>query len=275
MPELPEVETTVRQLTPHLPGCSVTSSWLRYKSLYRRGSLSVRFLTNRRFVSVERIGKNVLFRFRPSALMVINFGMTGQLVLCEPLEKPNQFRQQHLHCRFRLSKNTELRYYDARRFGFIFIAESCDFLKDLNIGPDPFQLTAASLKKLLSGRKAPIKPLLMNQRMVSGLGNIYVDETLFYSRIDPKTSGSMAARHAGRILARAQRVLTQAIEQGGSTILSYRKRDGSKGEFQRFHAVYGREGEPCVKCSTPIKKIVLQGRSTHFCPSCQKLPDCQ
>jgi formamidopyrimidine-DNA glycosylase len=270
MPELPEVETTVRQLSPHLPRQRITNARLRHKSLYRTGSLGVRSLINRKITTVERIGKNILLRFHPYGLMVVNLGMTGQLLVCEAQEKPCGFNAKHLHGRFTLDGGKELRYYDARRFGHLFIAERCDFFEDLNIGPDPFQMKAAALKARLRGRKAPIKSLLMDQRIISGLGNIYTDEILFYAKIDPRTAGGRASVNSNRILSSAKRVLRQAIKHGGSTILNYRKHDGSDGAFQKYHAVYGRKDEPCIVCGTSIVKIVLSGRGTHYCPSCQQ-----
>ena len=270
MPELPEVETTVRQLKPHLPQRRIKNARLRHKSLYRTGSLGVRSLINRKITTVERIGKNILLRFYPSGLMVVNLGMTGQLLVCEAEEKLCGFNARHLHGRFTLDEDKELRYYDARRFGHLFIAEKCDFFEDLNIGPDPFQMKTTALKARLRGRKASIKSLLMDQRIISGLGNIYTDETLFYAKIDPRTASGRAAADCNRILSSAKRVLRQAIKHGGSTILSYRKQDGSNGAFQKFHAVYGRKDKSCIVCGTLIKKIVLSGRGTHLCPSCHR-----
>jgi formamidopyrimidine-DNA glycosylase len=270
MPELPEVETTVKQLQPHLPRRRITSAWLRHRSLYRTGSLGVRHLIDREITVVERIGKNILLRCRPPALMVVNLGMTGQLLACDARERPCGFHAKHLHGRFGLDNGRELRYYDARRFGHLYIAERCDCFEELNIGPDPFQLKPAGLRAKLRDRKAAIKTLLMDQRIISGLGNIYTDETLFYAGIDPRTPGDHAGRHSTRILSSARRVLKQAIEHGGSTILSYRRRDGSHGEFQKHHAVYGRNGEGCGVCGGPIVRIVLAGRGTHFCPACQR-----
>ncbi len=267
---MPEVETTVRQLKPHLPARRIISARLRHKNLYRTGSMGVRSLIGRRITTVERIGKNILFRFHPSALMVVNLGMTGQILVCAVPERPRGFSSKHLHGRFRLDNGREIRYYDARRFGHFYVAESCRFFEDLNIGPDPFQLKPASLKAKLRGRTAAIKSLLMDQRTISGLGNIYTDETLFYAGIDPRTPGDLAAEKCSRILSSARSVLRQAIEHGGSTILSYRKRDGSLGEFQNYHAVYGRKGEPCYICGTLVDRIVLSGRGTHFCPCCQR-----
>jgi formamidopyrimidine-DNA glycosylase len=270
MPELPEVETTVRQLKPHLLLRRIIRTWLRHKNLYRTGSMGVRRLIDRKITAVERIGKNILLRFQPTGVMVINLGMTGQLLVCEAYIQPCGFAAKHHHCRLILDNDKELRYYDARRFGHFFIAEHCNFLEDLNIGPDPFQLKPAALKTKLRGRKAAIKSLLMDQRIISGLGNIYTDETLFYAGIDPRTPGGNTQEFAGQILSNARKVLKEAIEHGGSTILSYRKRDGSRGEHQKYHSVYGRNGQSCIVCGTLIVRIVLSGRGTHFCPSCQR-----
>jgi formamidopyrimidine-DNA glycosylase len=270
VPELPEIETAARSLQPHLPGRSVVGANVRYRSLYRRGSLGVRTLVGREFASVGRVGKNVLFRFQPSGITVVNFGMTGQLVLCVAGERPAGFHAKHLHCRLKLDDGRELRYYDARRFGHFFIAESCDFRRDLNIGPDPFEAREPYLAGVLHNRQAAIKSLLLDQRIISGIGNIYADETLFYTGIDPRAPGDEVARYAAALLAKSRKVLKSAIEHGGSTIMNYRRRDGTPGEFQRFHAVYGRDGDCCIGCGSVIEKIVLSGRGTHFCPSCQR-----
>jgi formamidopyrimidine-DNA glycosylase len=270
VPELPEVETTVKQLHPHLPRRRIRSAHIRYRNLYRTGSLGVRYLIDREIATVERIGKNILLRFHPAALMIVNLGMTGQLLACDARERLCGFRARHLHVRFGLDNGRELRYYDARRFGHLYIAERCDCFEELNIGPDPFQMKPAALRAKLRSRTAAIKTLLMDQRIISGLGNIYTDETLFYAGIDPRTPGQLAGRNCGRILSSARRVLARAIEHGGSTILNYRRRDGTHGEFQKYHEVYGRKGERCCICGGIIVRIVLSGRGTHFCPTCQR-----
>lgn len=269
MPELPEVETIVRGLQRPLENRRVVRARLRPTGLYRRSSLRVGWLVGRRIVRVERVGKNAVFRFDPPGIMTVNLGMTGQLLLFSSNDPGHTAPKKHLHGRFCLEGNLELRYYDARRFGYIYVAPSCDFAKDLHIGPDPFQCDARYLKKNLEGRKAPIKSLLLSQRIVSGLGNIYADETLFDARVDPRTRGGRAVARSRRILSSARRILERAIVHRGSTIRDYRQPDGAEGGFQHLHAVYGRKGQPCVRCGTPIKKIVLSGRGTHFCPSCQ------
>jgi formamidopyrimidine-DNA glycosylase len=272
MPELPEVETIVRGLETPLRGRRVTAARLARAGLYRPGSLGVGELVGREITSVERVGKNAVFRFGSTVLMTVNLGMTGRLTVsaAEDVDNPRR-RGSHLHGRFRLDDGAELRYHDPRRFGYVYVARGCDFFRDLNIGPDPFGARPAALARALEGRSAAVKSILLNQRIVSGIGNIYADEILFDAGIDPRTAGEDAARHAGRILASARRVLKRAIAAGGSTIRDYRRSDGTPGEFQRRHAVYGRKGEPCVACGATIKKTVLCGRGTHFCPVCQAL----
>ena len=272
MPELPELETIVRGLRPSLPGRRVVGARLRYRALYRRGSLPLTRLVGRRFTAVERIGKNALFRFDPASLMVVNLGMTGRLLVCRRDEKPIDPPRKHLHGRIVLDDRKELRYYDARRFGHIYVAESCDFAADLNIGPDPFEGRPAYLRDRLDHRTAPIKSLLLDQRILSGIGNIYADELLFHAGIHPLTPGGDVAARSRVLLGSARVVLERAIAHGGSTVRDfgdYRRSDGSRGDFQRYHAVYGREGEACYECGIGIEKIVVGGRGTHYCPRCQ------
>lgn len=266
MPELPEVETIVRGLRGPLSRRKVLRARLTPKSLYRRGSLRIGWLVDRTIVSIDRVGKNAVFRFSPSGVMVVNLGMTGRLVIGEP---PAARKPKHLHGRIELQGGLELHYYDPRRFGHFYVAERCDFAHDLNVGPDAFAVTSRDLKNTWMARKASIKALLLDQRIVSGIGNIYADETLFHAGVDPRTPGKHAAKRTGRILSSARTILTRAIDHGGSTLRDYRKHDGTKGEFQNFHAVYGREGQKCIRCGTAITKIALAGRGTHFCSRCQ------
>jgi formamidopyrimidine-DNA glycosylase len=268
MPELPEIETIVRGLREPLMRRGVLRARLSPRGLYRRGSLRVAWLVGRRIVSVERVGKNAVFRFDPSGVLVVNLGMTGQLVLGAGGRRRPPGK--HLHGRIDLEGGVELLYNDPRRFGRFYVAERCDFASDLNVGPDAFAVESRFLKKTWMERKAPIKALLLDQRIVSGIGNIYADEMLFHARVDPRTPARRAADRTGRILSSARTILQRAIDHGGSTFRDYRKHDGTKGEFQQFHAVYGRDGEACVRCGTTIRKIVIAGRGTHFCPRCQK-----
>ena len=270
MPELPEVETIVRGLRTPLGHRTVRRTWIRHKSLYRRGSLKLRWLLDRTIESVDRVGKNAVFRFSPSGLMVVNLGMTGSLIVCSEDDPPRGLEMRHLHARLSLDDGLELRYYDARRFGHFYVAEECDFFRDLNIGPDPFVAGVRDVREKLANRTAPIKALLLDQRILSGIGNIYADETLFHSGVNPGTPGGEVVKRTRVILSSARIILNRAIKHGGSTLRDYRKHDGSAGDFQRFHAVYGRAGKKCVRCGSVIRKTVIAGRGTHFCPRCQR-----
>jgi formamidopyrimidine-DNA glycosylase len=268
MPELAEVETIVRGLRGPLTGRLVERARLRPAALYRSKSRNVRWLEGRRIAGVERVGKNTVFRFEPAAAMVVNLGMTGRLLVARSKDGVSAADKKHFHGRFRLDHDVELRYFDVRRFGFFYVTEADDIARELGIGPDPFDARVRYLERMLEARNAPIKALLLDQRIISGLGNIYADEALFDARIDPRTAGR--ATDARRVLASSRRILEQAIAHNGSTVRDYRRPDGTRGGYQVFHAVYGREAEPCVRCGTPIKKIVLAGRGTHFCPLCQR-----
>jgi formamidopyrimidine-DNA glycosylase len=215
MPELPEVETIVRGLRDPLTHRRVLRTRLAYKSLYRHGSLVMRWLVGRTIESVDRVGKNALFRFSPSGLMVVNLGMTGRLVVYSNGDNPLGYETKHLHGQIHLEDDLELRYYDARRFGHFYIAKQCDFARDLNIGPDPFVAGRRYLAEKLTNRSAPIKALLLDQRLLSGLGNIYADETLFYSGIDPRKPGGAARAKARVLLSNATSVLNRAIVSRG------------------------------------------------------------
>lgn len=269
MPELPEVETIVRGLDTPLRGRRIVKARLSPATMYRRGSLPVGWLRERVLTQVERVGKNAVFRFGPRALMTVNLGMTGRLILCESGDEETRRPGKHLHGRFVLEGGGELRFYDPRRFGYVYVADGCDFLEELNIGPDALAVRAAYLRGALEKRSAPVKSLLLIQRIVSGLGNIYIDELLFDAGVDPRTPGTRAAAKSKEILASARRILNRAIAGGGSTIRDYRRHDGTAGGFQQRHAVYGRKGKPCIECGAAIEKIVLGARGTHFCPMCQ------
>ncbi len=204
MPELPEVETIVRGLDRPLRGRRILKGRLSPATMYRRGSLHVGWLNDRVVTRVERVGKNAVFRFGPRALMTVNLGMTGRLILCERGDDEIRRRGKHLHGRFVLDGGGELRFYDPRRFGYVYVADGCDFLEDLNIGPDAFAVRTAYLRGVFEGRSAPVKSLLLIQRIVSGLGNIYIDELLFDAGVNPRMPGTRAAANTREILASAR-----------------------------------------------------------------------
>ncbi|HET6462574.1 MAG TPA: bifunctional DNA-formamidopyrimidine glycosylase/DNA-(apurinic or apyrimidinic site) lyase, partial [Candidatus Krumholzibacteria bacterium] len=242
--------------------------------LYRPGSARVTALGGAHIESVDRRGKAILISLRAHSgkpdRLVVHLGMTGQLewnAASALREKPK-----HLHGRIRFSDGSELRYIDPRRFGFIFVGTSKAVDETLQMGPDPFEMEAAELAARLAKRSAPIKSLLLDQHIISGLGNIYVDEALHLVQMHPLTPGSRAARQAAEIIEAARVILMRAIEARGTTLRDYRRTDGSTGEFQIKLSVYGRDGEKCPRCGSVIKRIVVSQRGTHFCPHCQRAP---
>lgn len=270
MPELPEVETVVRELAPVLSGRTVARARLTARDLYRRGSRPLGTLAGARIVAVVRMGKAILIRAEyggTERLLVVHLGMTGKLLWSDdPRALP---REPHLHARIRFADGSELRYVDPRRFGYFFVGDRDTVVASLKFAPDPFDMKPRDLAGRLAGRTAPLKSLLLDQRIVAGLGNIYVDELLFATRIHPLTAGGDASHEAGRILRAARVILARAIRARGTTIRDYRRPDGSSGEFQQRLTVYGRGGEACVRCGTEIERIEVGQRGTHFCPRCQ------
>lgn len=273
MPELPEVETIVRQLGKVLPGRIIRSAALTAPDLYRRGSARIGGIRGARIVAVERFGKALLIRLRmPSGrrerVLVVHLGMTGRFVLPDGSPLPRA-QSRHRHGRIVFDDGQELWYVDPRRFGYIYVGDPENLGDRLNIGPDPFQMRPRQFEGILVRRSAPIKNLLLNQKIIAGMGNIYVDEALFGARIHPTAPGRMVASRASDLLTVMRRVLRRAINHRGTTIRDYRTPDGETGGFQLRLSVYGRAGEPCRRCHTPIERMVLGGRGTHFCPTCQ------
>jgi formamidopyrimidine-DNA glycosylase len=202
MPELPEVETVVRELRAHLPGRDIVRASLTAPDLYRTGSKSISALAGAAITRVDRRGKAIVIVLRtrhgkPDRL-IVHLGMTGQL----EWNAPNELRgkPKHLHGRIHFTDGSELRYIDTRRFGFIFVGTSEAVDETLRMGPDPFEMDADELARKLEGRKAPIKSLLLNQEIISGLGNIYVDEALFRIQMHPLTPGTRGVKRAAVII---------------------------------------------------------------------------
>ncbi len=272
VPELPEVETVVRELRRKLPGAVITRAVVTAPDMYRRDSRDVSVLQGARVAGVERHGKAILIRCESEAGRVdlaVHLGMTGQLLWTA---RAQEAVRPHLHARWGLSGGAELRLVDPRRFGYVLVGAPDAVRASLAIGPDALAITPEELAHALRGRKAPIKSLLLDQRIVAGLGNIYVDESLFLARVHPSTPGERAARRSREILSAARRVLARAIEARGTTLRDYRRPDGSTGEFQMKLRVYGREGDACPRCRARIRRIEVGQRGTHFCPRCQRAP---
>jgi formamidopyrimidine-DNA glycosylase len=273
MPELPEVETIARGLAKRVTGDVVESVWLGQKKepLKSPASAIAATLEHSRIVDVRRMGKHIVFDLdcvgsvRPTrAQWIVHLGMTGRLQVCEPQSEVVK----HTHAILKLSSGRELHFVDPRRFGRLSVAQSGDF--DAG-GIEPLEADVENFLPLFRGRKTPIKSALLNQKLLRGVGNIYADESLFRAGLRPRRRASTITRHQlAKLLTAVKEVLKEAIALGGSSISDYVNSDGEEGFFQLQHRVYGREGEPCLVCKTPIKRIVIAGRSSHYCPKCQK-----
>ena len=292
MPELPEVETIARGLADRVTGDVIESVWLGSKPepLKSAASEIVDTLESKRIAGVRRVGKHIVFdlenggrtsspvkksgqkssklagagaRSTPEAVQwIVHLGMTGRMLIC----KPDQAIEKHTHAVARLASGRELRFVDPRRFGRLSVAHGFD-----TGGSEPLEVELHRFVELFRGRKTPIKSALLNQKLLRGVGNIYADESLFRAGIRPRRrAASLTREDLPRLYVSIQEVLKEAIALGGSSVSDYVDADGEEGFFQLQHRVYGREGEPCLVCKTPIKRVVIAGRSSHYCPRCQK-----
>jgi formamidopyrimidine-DNA glycosylase len=270
VPELPEVETVVRDLRPLLIGRSFARIDVGKKALRRKWSRKWEpQIVGRRVVAVGRRGKWILLDLEQRYLCV-HLGMTGQFTVVS-----GGPRETHTHFVFTLDDANELRFRDVRRFGsVIYYADRValdQFFKQAELGPEPFDLDMSYWRDALKKSNRNLKAILLDQTIVAGVGNIYADESLFEARLHPTTLGSkVTAKQAESLRDAVIRVLTRAIEQRGSSIRDYIGGSGLKGQFQDEFCVYGRKGERCVRCAGTIEKMTLAGRSTHFCPKCQR-----
>jgi formamidopyrimidine-DNA glycosylase len=270
MPELPEVETIVRDLRTALTGQIVRRAEFLNTSIKESGeNPPVSALNDKRLITIERRGKNLIFRFENDLSMVVHLKMTGRLLF----DKLPSREEKHLHFQIEFDKS-HLYFYDVRKFGRIGIYDSSGLARHSRLsklGPEPFDLKPTEFIKLFESRNKPIKIALMDQEIIAGIGNIYADESLFNAGIRPNTKSSKLAPARLKLLHRSViKVLSKAIANRGSSVDDYLDGFGNSGKFQKLLKVYGRTGEKCLKCKSTIKRIVLGGRSTHYCPKCQK-----
>lgn len=308
MPELPEVETIARGLASRVTGDLIESVWLGSKRepLKSPPAQIVAALESRRIAAVRRVGKHIVFdlettsvarapapakklndkrkparsflrhsqrhkrsagegarpRQPPTAQWIVHLGMTGRLVVCPPdAEIAN-----HTHAVVKLSSGRELRFVDPRRFGRLSVAHGFEAG-----GFEPLEVQLNQFIGLFRGRKTPIKSALLNQKLLRGVGNIYADESLFRAGIRPRRrAASLTREHLRRLYLAVREVLREAISLGGSSVSDYVDAEGEEGFFQLQHRVYGREALPCLVCQAPIKRVIIAGRSSHYCPACQR-----
>ena len=301
MPELPEVETIARGLAKRVTGDVIESVWLGQKKepLKSPAAEMASVLEHSQIAAVRRMGKHIVFDLvrasngsapprtpqktpKPKtsggrggsarltdtsssrSQWIVHLGMTGRLQVCEPEAEIAK----HTHAILKLNSGKELRFLDPRRFGRLSVAAEGDFEA---VGVEPLDVDLERFVSLFRGRKTPIKSALLNQKLLRGVGNIYADESLFRAGIRPRRqAASITHAQLGKLFSAIKEVLKEAIKLGGSSISDYVDADGEEGFFQLKHRVYGREGESCVVCKSPIKRVVIAGRSSHFCAKCQK-----
>ena len=292
MPELPEVETIARGLARRVTGDVIESVWLGSKPepLKSPAADIVSTLEAKRIAGVRRVGKHIVFDLEnggrasspvrkerwpgraraktpaptssTKAQWVVHLGMTGRMLVSDPSAEV----EKHTHAIAKLSSGRELRFVDPRRFGRLSVTHGFQAA-----GSEPLDVQLDRFVSLFRGRKTPIKSALLNQKLLSGVGNIYADESLFRAGIRPRRrAASLTREDLRRLYLAVQEVLKEAIALGGSSISDYVDSNGEEGFFQLQHRVYGREQEPCLVCKTPIKRVVIAGRSSHYCPTCQK-----
>jgi formamidopyrimidine-DNA glycosylase len=280
MPELPEVETVANGVHQRIAGDRIEEAWFSSKPepMKTPPATMAKALTGRTVERVHRVGKHVVFDFAPQAerdpvQWIVHLGMTGRLVVADP-EVP---RPPHTHGVLVLRSGRELRFVDARRFGRmgLHVFQKSDQAAELpgfrGPGTEPLRISKADFRQLFHKRRTSIKAALLNQTLLHGVGNIYADESLFRAKIRPRR---MAARltipELDRLHSAVQKVLREAIRLGGSSVSDYVDAAGERGFFQLRHYVYIRTGQPCLVCGTPIRRIVVAGRGTHYCPVCQR-----
>lgn len=293
MPELPEVQTIVNDLNKKVKGLTIADVWTDWSKYFRRAKGGFngfrKEIKNKKILKVWRIGKNIIFDLSDNKEMLIHQKMTGHLLIGHwqiknnkpiPIEKGplTEKVNDYIHAIFWLSQNKMMGFSDLRKFGKILAADKKDFdkLEDIkNIGPDPlksgFQFN--EFKSLIRKKRGPIKKILMDQNVISGIGNIYSDEILFVAKIHPlRKAEKLGDQELRAVFEAAKKILKKAIKLRGTSISDYRDTAGQTGRYSEVRLVYRREGEKCPnKCGGVIKRLKINGRSAHFCPYCQKL----
>ncbi len=295
MPELPEVETTVKDLNKKIKGLKIQDVWTDWAKIIKSPKDFNTFkkeIVGEKIRKVERRGKNILFRLNGKTLL-IHQKLTGHLLIGKWTLKNKEWKSnngylkekvnQYIHLMFYLSGpakggvNKMLGLSDLRKFGKVLVLDnkSLENLEGIkNLGPEPLdkKFTFNKFKEVLKNKRGKIKQVLMNQTVIAGIGNIYSDEILFEAKIHPlKDTQKLKEDDLKRIYQAMKKILRRAIVLGGDSMRDYRNTAGKKGRYQEIQKVYQQEGEKCYRCKSKIKRIKIGGRSAHYCPSCQKL----
>lgn len=270
MPELPEVETIANGLDKRVAGDRIESVWLGSKKepLKSPAAAIARTLEGARVERVRRVGKHIVFDLSSNgrgkqSQWVVHLGMTGKMLVAAA----DAELARHTHLVAKMASGRELRFVDPRRFGRLEVRDSTFS----GPGAEPLEIASDDFARLFHRRSATIKALLLNQALLHGIGNIYADESLFRAGVRPRRrANTLSRKELEKLRVALREVLKEAIAAGGSSVSDYVDADGEEGFFQLQHRAYGREGQPCLVCKTKIKKIVVAGRGTHYCPKCQK-----
>lgn len=266
MPELPEVETIKRGLEKAVLGKKILEVCVHNPRVIRQPAVDKfkKGLEGAVIKNILRKAKVMILELSNGKALTIHLKMTGQLVY------PGSGLKSRVS--FHLSDGKNLDFNDQRLFGELRLLDDWHSLKFIQgLGPEPFDLSSGQFKEMLSAKKTKIKPLLMEQTFISGIGNLYAAEILFRAKIHPeRTAGGLSIREKGILFKEIKETLKEAIHYGGSSVDNYVRLSGEGGNYAKFHKVYGREGKPCLICKRPIKRIPLGGRGTYFCPRCQR-----
>jgi len=278
MPELPEVQTIKSDLEKSVCGAKIVRVLINNPKVIRQPSPAV-FKKSLEGLSIKRMlrrGKLLILELSNGKFLTVHFKMTGQLVLRttavkNKLSDTGPSVKTDSRVVFYLSGGRILDFNDQRLFGELRLIDDWRKLAFIQkLGPEPFDLTYSDFKDMLLKRKTEIKPLLMEQSFIAGIGNIYAAEILFHAGINPRRSAqSLTKEEQAALYKQIQAVLKSAIKHGGSSVDDYVRVSGKDGDYGRFHQVYGREGKPCFVCSKPVERIAQGGRGTYFCPKCQ------
>ncbi len=265
MPELPEVETIKRDLQKIILGKKIIEVLINQPAVIREPS-AAKFkqgIEGQIINKIIRRAKVLVLELSNGKALVIHLKMTGQLVYPGGGAKSRVV--------FKFSDGKSMDFNDQRLFAELRLLDDWKTLKFIKeLGPEPFDLEPKEFRNMLAAKKARIKPLLLDQTFISGIGNLYAAEVLFRAKISPeRPANSLTDKEKDLLLKSIQEVLNKAIESGGSSIDDYVRLSGEKGDYVRYHRVYGRQAKPCFVCKTPIKRTVLGGRGTFFCPRCQ------
>lgn len=270
MPELPEVETIARGLREPLVGRQFTGVRVGWENLVARPTVEefVRGLVGQRILGVKRRGKYLIFALAGGGSLIVHLRMTGRLLI----KNSGDELDKHDHLIFELDDGQELRFNNVRKLGRVYLVDDEDEIVG-RLGPEPLDddFTSADFAALFSTRRGKIKPLLLNQRFIAGVGNIYADEALFAARIHPeRRADTLTAEEIENLYHSIRQVLTQGIQNRGTTFSDYLDAEGRKGRNQEYLRVFRCTGRPCPRCGMTIERTVVGGRGTYFCPRCQK-----